>query len=731
MKTSVTSVVRISALCALVGTSVFVGCGDDKEGSVAGLRVETSIDTTELVAGTEIRVDCAAYRGGTRDESILSWELRVTPTPSTLVASDRFSAEKAGTYEIACAVANSIDVDDTPVTVTVVAAAASRAVASIEPETTTAGEPTTVSCSLQDGFGNEISKSGWTPNVTPKDSVEVSGVQLTSTLQGAFQVECVFDEYTVPTETATWTVVPGEPARLNISLEPAQDYYPIEQDITVLVEVYDAYDNRLDESAAVTDLAASPSAGWQIDVDASTVRFSEGGEYTLRASSESLSGEMLVQVDGEMPVIDITVPNRGDTRDGASELTISGVATDDRGIASVTVNGETASTEIATGKFTSTWALAYGVNLLHVVATDVAGNTAETWRSVTWSSDWYTLGEDPVNDVVNDGLMVVLTQALLDDGDHNPADPDDVATLVEVIMNGLDLESLIPDPLGSFLGCDYIMQEINLKPVTVSLQLKDGKIAIDVVVENFVLRVKNQGGILCFFHDGKEPGDWTNGSGPLQYLADALTVKAELSFENQDGVSVPKVDIVDVTSEGTFNLDIVIIDTIVDEFFNLVFDIFKGLIGDVLNMVFEDLIGQFALDIPLELPAIGGGEPNTLLLSAQPTNFTITPEAFTLGLSTQVVAQNQKRPRPVLGAAKYQGCGDEEPLPESDKLGWSMMIALHDEVLNQLMFGLWDGGTLNLKLGAEDIGDFDLAAFGISNLAVDLDGYVSPFFNGC
>ena len=65
------------------------------------------------------------------------------------------------------------------------------------------------------------------------------------------------------------------------------------------------------------------------------------------------------------------------------------------------------------------------------------------------------------------------------------------------------------------------------------------------------------------------------------------------------------------------------------------------------------------------------------------------------------------------------------------KLGWSMMIALHDEVLNQLMFGLWDGGTLNLKLGAEDIGDFDLAAFGISNLAVDLDGYVSPFFNGC
>ena len=60
-----------------------------------------------------------------------------------------------------------------------------------------------------------------------------------------------------------------------------------------------------------------------------------------------------------------------------------------------------------------------------------------------------------------------------------------------------------------------------------------------------------------------------------------------------------------------------------------------------------------------------------------------------------------------------------------------LTLGLHEDFLNQLMFGVWDGGTLNTKVGASALGDTDLSAMGVEDLDVTLDGHLPLVFNGC
>jgi hypothetical protein len=51
--------------------------------------------------------------------------------------------------------------------------------------------------------------------------------------------------------------------------------------------------------------------------------------------------------------------------------------------------------------------------------------------------------------------------------------------------------------------------------------------------------------------------------------------------------------------------------------------------------------------------------------------------------------------------------------------------------MNQLMFGIWDGGTLSLNLTADDLGDVDLSSFGVSDLSVQTTFMLPLTFNSC
>ena len=86
-------------------------------------------------------------------------------------------------------------------------------------------------------------------------------------------------------------------------------------------------------------------------------------------------------VDSQPPIINISHPPEGFVTNEAA-LTTTGRVTDATGVASFTING-TAVTLDASGDFSHGITLAPGANTLSYSATDLAGNTATTSRSVT------------------------------------------------------------------------------------------------------------------------------------------------------------------------------------------------------------------------------------------------------------------------------------------------------------------------------------------------------------
>lgn len=86
-------------------------------------------------------------------------------------------------------------------------------------------------------------------------------------------------------------------------------------------------------------------------------------------------------IDPNAPKIHITSPDRGSIAGDVHSITVTGTASDDTGVASVTVNGAPA-TLAADGTWTATIPVVPGTNLIHAIATDAQSNTGKESRSV-------------------------------------------------------------------------------------------------------------------------------------------------------------------------------------------------------------------------------------------------------------------------------------------------------------------------------------------------------------
>lgn len=86
-------------------------------------------------------------------------------------------------------------------------------------------------------------------------------------------------------------------------------------------------------------------------------------------------------IDPNAPKVHITSPTRGTAAGDVTSVVVTGTATDDTAVASVTVNGLPAALA-ADGTWTATVPVVAGTNLLHAIATDPSGNTGKESRAV-------------------------------------------------------------------------------------------------------------------------------------------------------------------------------------------------------------------------------------------------------------------------------------------------------------------------------------------------------------
>ncbi|MBR57639.1 MAG: hypothetical protein CMH54_06225 [Myxococcales bacterium] len=718
-------------LLLLVSYGLFCSCGNSADGGpvdpIKVVSIDTEVEVTTVQAGDSVDVSCIGRDQAGRVLNVEGFSLQIEPNEGASTEDLKVTLTLAGTVDIACSLEATGLVDDTPVSVEVTPGPASKTVAFIEPAVTVVDEEAVVTCEVQDAYGNEVSGSSMVAQVQPDLDVTVAGMVVSSTRTGDYEVVCVPEGADVGAkDTAIWTVEPGVAVTLDgLTLDPdledlpEQLAYTLEDKITVHGYGEDSYGNFVSD-VLVTVIGIEPALDHVIfGDDDNRVRFKEEGVVLLTAvlkDNPDETASIEITVDQSGPDIVIIEPERGLTMDGDPQVVVSGEVSDNLGeVEWVRINDSYVNIEKG-GYFTTSIPLEYGINMIVVEAADPFLNESLVARSVAWSTKWYPM--DPPSLATNgitDGMFLMFTQEALDDGDHDPSQINDFATIFEIMMESMDLNQFVGNPIGEFAGCSYSINNMQFADSAVSLTLIDGGVNMVITLYDLSLDMQNSGQWWCVPNETITLASVTIASDILISMPNG---EIESSAENTD-VSIENLSF----SGPLLNL----ISGLITPFLETTFEF---VISDQISNTIGELFAAMAFNQTFELPAISeGGTPNELQLETEVASIYFEPAFLQLTMNSTAYAVNSLRPHEVLGSIGYAGCGPsgQPSTPPENPL----KIAMHDDMLNQLVFGAWDGGTLNLQIDSAGIGDIDVSQYGITDLVISTDFLMPIVFNSC
>ncbi len=429
------------------------------------------------------------------------------------------------------------------------------------------------------------------------------------------------------------------------------------------------------------------------------------------------------------PKIVITWPERGSTISGSAAITVTGTVTSKAGaIDSFVVNGE--AVEVAAdGSFSAPMMAAQGMNLIVAEATDVLGGSKRTTPSFYFSQKWYPIDQaKPEQSMVPDGIMAFLGPEVWDDNDTT--DVDDLATIMTLYLDSLDLAGLITNPVttGSFGWCTYQVQvsDITYGAPSVDLLPIDGGLHLLVVIPNFKAKINiPMSGFLCPSMSGTAS-------------ASAITIDASVLIAMVNGQLTATME---GTSVTVHDLNISI-DGIMGFLLNWLIDFFEGQFASQLEAAFEqqlgalipativDALNSLALDQTMTMnPFLGDGPPVTLQIKTGLHSVDFSPAGGALGLKATVLAPKGTQHTP-LGSIGRSTCLTGKPEPfVFPKLG-QLELALHDDFFNQLPYGMYWGGLFAMDVAPAELG-VDLSQYGLTDVNMHVDFMLPTILTTC
>lgn len=730
---------------------------------IAGPAVETTavVQPASIASGATAQVTCTGKDafGNEIPATDDRWSVAVSPAETADIEGLTLTGKIAGTADVLCKHEGADDATANAAQLEVTAGAPTKTVATVEPSTSTAGDTAKVTCKATDDAGNDASAAG-AFTVSSDGDVTVNGMDVTSTVAGEHEVRCaVSGAAELEQEAAVWTVEPGPLVDFKLTTKPAKPFFKKNENMQLIGVGIDEFGNEF-EGVELADGAATvaPEDGVKVNVGskATSYVFEVDGVYTFTHSMKDdpgLSDTIEVTCDSVGPVVDFISPTRGETRDGAGTFPANGTITDatsDIGV--FKVNGQDIGwNEDSTFGFEIT--ADYGMNALIWEAEDIWGNVSTGVQTFYYSTKYYDVGsEDPAIAQVGDGLGVWLSQIILDkkvvDGKpHDHSKPVDIATLIELVVGSLDVNTLLgggqPIPLG---------------PVNGNVELKKLKLG-DPAINNGYPEVE-----LKVVKDGLNMKVTLNKfSAELNYGVSFDVLGQPLGYDDTTELTADKISVemllIPTVDQATGELKVQIADSnvelvnlavnttglvgfLTDWLINLVLPAVNGVLESAIELALENLIPglledvfkQLALNLELPLdPFIGEGDPVTLELSTGFSDIQFIPTVAQEGgmiikLNAGVTAEN-KVPHEVLGSWGRDACGLGSPEIFTPSLKFPMEIGLYDDFANQLLHALWRGGFLQLELGQEVIGD-SLPA-GITDLSVKTDFLLPPILNTC
>ena len=431
------------------------------------------------------------------------------------------------------------------------------------------------------------------------------------------------------------------------------------------------------------------------------------------------------------PDIVVTFPPRGAMIQGPPDsVTTTGSVTSLGGeITAFSINEEPVTVN-PDGSFSHAITPRVGTNIIRYIANNKAGGTYKAVRAFQYSHKFYPA--DPSNPEaaqIPDGLQIYLGKTLFD---NNTPAPDDFASLILYAIGGLSLESLIPSPLAQtgVLQCtakiyakniSYNGPELDLYPI-------NGGMHVQVRLTNVYMKIEaDLSGFLC----PSASGDVT---------ANAITVDADLLVS----VPTPGNPVVTLANQQSniqgLNIDL---DGVLGFFVNWLVNFFEGTIASELESTIAgqlesfapqlaNILASLAIEYPISLPPlIGSGSNVDVMLKGDITKAEFDTFGGTIGLTTSVLTDKGIAYDP-LGSISRKKC----LIPGASDFNFvelnAIEIGLSDDLMNQLLYALWYGGSLDFVLGENDLPQGSISSdFGIENLVVDVSFMLPPVVTDC
>nr|HEX4318501.1 Ig-like domain-containing protein [Kofleriaceae bacterium] len=399
-------------------------------------------------------------------------------------------------------------------------------------------------------------------------------------------------------------------------------------------------------------------------------------------------------VDPNAPVVHITSPDRGSVLGDVQTVMVTGTATDDVGVTSLTVNG-TAVPVAADGTWSMSLPVSPGTQLVHAVALDASNNQGTETRALLAGP------MVPIDTAVPQAMQAALSAQTFSAIGQGAAG----------FMNTADLEAMIAphNPVysaGAPNGpdCLYAMASITALSehgATISLTPMAGGVFLDVEMDNFNAGLHVDYAVACI-----------DGSHDASATADHLSVTGMLT--------------IGVGSDGTFATSLTNPDV---QFTNLDLEL-GGIPGDIVDLLdLEDSFGgimgwavqQFMG--PAVTSALSGMTgAHTVSVLGTNVNVSVAPNAIQfdntgaiLDLDTSLRAQNDG------GGPGYVYVPNGQ-LAMDDSKGFQLAVA--DDAANQLLASLWTAKAFDQTL---DLTTGPYGQIGTLYDSVQLQAAVPPF----
>ncbi|HNZ02731.1 MAG TPA: hypothetical protein PKK50_01175 [Myxococcota bacterium] len=775
MKSHVKSCLGIPLLVMLLAVSC-----DDGWGQGEGLVITATVDPASVIAGSTVQVSCSIIEGDV-SAPVPDATIEVTPADGVTIDGLSIVTSRSGGFEVTCRSASLPLAESESAAFIVTAGDPAGTVATVFPENVSAGESATVDCDVVDAFGNVV--TGFESLPEGSGALEVEGFTVSSETAGAWEVFC-----SAPAEfpdceksPAILQVSPGRPIGLEMKLNPDKENYALKAAIKVSWIVTDAWGNVVSDLPA--DIVISPTEGLTLSGNTLTVKQEGNWTVTVALRDFELSDSDQVKCDLSAPELQIDWPPRGETVEGSPEVEVRGTVIDAANSnVTLKINKEVIAIG-ADGRFSMPMTAKHGLNGLLFSVKDSQGFEYSTTRGFYYSDSWTPVdGETLMSDVVrDDGAMLFLGQSFLDDGDHDRTHPNDLATLIEILLSsnvGGLLDSLppisVPIPnivnfgilgvqLQGDLEVEVQFRDVSFGDPYVEIRTRDGGVATSVTLQpvhigldlKFTIKAR-----AIAFGNTYELLDPSSSSGSSMEIGTFglgvslninKTPDTDLTVEGDDfELTIDDIQLdpiehleIDLGTIGALGIDLGTIDltrivgSIDDLLMNwvlepilnfltpLLTDLLEPLVVELMGTVLEALFDQLNLQQPVEIPAIvSGGTPVTMDLSLAPSTIVFTTSGGTVGLELGFLTAHKVDHDPigVIGSLtdiqSNAFAFDPEP---------GVQAAIDIKTVNTLLFMLWQSGWITGKIDLSGlVGD---VGFGVGNLKITPDLYLPPIIN--